>query len=133
MTRDRLAVERCPVFVASKILGKRWTILILQSLMRESARIGLRFNELHKDLDWISPKVLTERLRELESEGILHRDVDASTIPPKVSYRLTTKGQDLRGVLTMMQKWGLKYTDDHDSVCIGTGIERCDGCSSRVS
>ena len=133
MTRNRSTVENCPVFVASRILGKRWTILILQSLMRESARIGLRFNELQKDLDWISPKVLTERLRELETEGIFQRDIDASTIPPKVSYKLTTKGQDLRGVLTMMQQWGLKYTDQRGSICLGAGIEKCDDCRSRGS
>ncbi len=131
-SRDRVAVESCPVFIASNILGKRWTILILQSLMRESARLGLRFNQLQKDLEWISPKVLTERLRELETEGILDRNVDASTIPPKVSYKLTIKGQDLRGVLTLMQQWGSKYGGEKTSICMGVGFEKCDGCKTRT-
>jgi DNA-binding HxlR family transcriptional regulator len=124
-------VEGCPVFVASKILGKRWTIMILQSLMRDSAISGLRFNELHKDLNWISPKVLTERLREMESEGIVQRNVDASTMPTKVCYRLTTKGQDLRGVLTEMQQWGSKYGDE-TSNCTHIGFKKCDVCQSRI-
>ena len=74
--RIRSEVEGCPVFVPAQILGKRWAILVLQSLMTPRASNGLRFNELQKDLSWISPKVLTQRLRELEAEGILNRIVD---------------------------------------------------------
>ena len=72
--RSKEAVESCPVFIASRILGKRWTILILQSLMTPSAQDGLRFNEIHKSLDWISAKVLSGRLKELVNEGIVKRE-----------------------------------------------------------
>lgn len=129
--RVKSAVEVCPVYMASRILGKKWTILILQTLMRPRSAEEMRFSSIHRDLDWISPKVLTERLRELEHEGILERNVDAASIPPKVSYRLTRKGNDLRGVLEMMQLWGLKYGGSHSELCLGPGFENCKGCQER--
>ncbi|MHA1934019.1 MAG: winged helix-turn-helix transcriptional regulator [Candidatus Thorarchaeota archaeon] len=130
--RDRIAVENCPVFVTSQILGKRWTILILQALMMPKAGQGIRFSEIQKNLEWISPKVLTQRLRELEKENVLTRKVDASSIPPKVSYQLTAKGEELRDVLTMMQQWGMKYGSSDPGICNGVNFENCDGCTTRV-
>ena len=131
--RNRIAVESCPVFVTSRILGKRWTILILQALMMPKAEQGIRFNEIQKNLEWISPKVLTQRLRELETENVLTRKVDATTIPPKVTYQLTAKGDELRGVLTMMQQWGLKYGSADSDICTGENFENCDGCTTRIA
>ena len=131
--RIKSIVEVCPVYIASRILGKKWTILILQTLMRPRSAEEMRFSGIHRDLDWISPKVLTERLRELEHEGIVQRHVDATTIPPKVSYSLTQKGNDLRGVLEMMQRWGLKYGGSQTEVCLGPGFENCKGCQGRSS
>ena len=126
--RIRSEVEGCPVFVTAQILGKRWSILVLQSLMTPRASNGLRFNELQKDLSWISPKVLTQRLRELEAEGILNRIVDAENIPPKVTYNLTHKGEALRGVLTHMQQWGMEHGDKKTEHCLGSGFAHCQGC-----
>ncbi|MFW9800827.1 MAG: winged helix-turn-helix transcriptional regulator, partial [Candidatus Thorarchaeota archaeon] len=68
--RSKQDVENCPVFIASSILGKRWTLLILQTLMTHEATGGLRFGQIQSHLDWVSPKVLTQRLRELEDEMI---------------------------------------------------------------
>ncbi len=129
--RVKSAVEVCPVYMASRILGKKWTILILQTLMRPRSEEEMRFSNIHSDLDWISPKVLTERLRELEQERILERQVDASSIPPKVTYSLTRKGNDLRGVLEMMQRWGMKYGGSETGACLGPGFENCKGCQER--
>ncbi|MHA1904575.1 MAG: winged helix-turn-helix transcriptional regulator [Candidatus Thorarchaeota archaeon] len=131
--RNKLAVEKCPVFVTSQILGKRWTILILQALMMPKAQEGIRFSEIQRNLEWISPKVLTQRLRELENEMVLTRNVDATSIPPKVSYQLTAKGDDLREILTMLQQWGMKYGSSAPSVCNGVNFENCDGCAIRVT
>ncbi|MHA1577647.1 MAG: winged helix-turn-helix transcriptional regulator [Candidatus Thorarchaeota archaeon] len=126
--RIRSEVEGCPVFITSQILGKRWTILVLQTLMTTRASNGLRFNELQKDLSWISPKVLTQRLRELEAEGILNRFVDAKNIPPKVTYQLTQKGESLRIVLTHMQQWGMEHGGSKTEQCLGNGFSQCQGC-----
>ena len=129
--RIKSEVEECPVFITSQILGKRWTILVLQSLMTPNAAEGLRFNQIQKDLVWVSPKVLTQRLRELESEEIVTRVVNAKSIPPSVIYTLTLKGEALRGVLTHMQQWGMEYGGRQTTQCIGTGFAHCDGCRGK--
>ena len=124
----RESVEMCPVFAASHILGKRWSILIIQVLLRPQAVIGLRFSEIQKELSWISPKVLTQRLRELQESGIVSRDVDVSSIPPKVWYTLTEKGRDLGPALEAMQTWGMKHGGKVVAVCMGKGFEHCHEC-----
>ncbi|MFQ5832869.1 MAG: winged helix-turn-helix transcriptional regulator [Candidatus Thorarchaeota archaeon] len=126
--RSKQDVENCPVFIASNILGKRWTLLILQTLMTHEAAEGLRFGQIQSHLDWVSPKVLTQRLRELEHEMIITREVDASSIPAKVSYSLTNKGQDLRGIIQLMQNWGRKYGGDATAGCLGEDLEHCQSC-----
>ncbi|MFW9788343.1 MAG: winged helix-turn-helix transcriptional regulator [Candidatus Thorarchaeota archaeon] len=126
--RTKESVEMCPVFAASKILGKRWSILIIQVLLRPEAVIGMRFNELQKELSWISPKVLTQRLRELQEAGIISRDVDVSTIPPKVWYTLTDKGRDLSPSLEAMQDWGRKHGGRVVAECSHKGFENCRDC-----
>jgi len=108
-------------------------MLVLQILMVPEATDGLRFSTINKLLRWISPKVLTERLRELEQEGVLQRDVDASVIPPRVSYRLTKKGRDLQPVLEAIQAWGLKYGDNVVATCLGKGFNLCFSCPVRES
>ncbi|NHJ15232.1 MAG: transcriptional regulator [Candidatus Thorarchaeota archaeon] len=130
MTRSKEAVERCPVYMASRILGKKWSILILQSLMKTREGRDLRFSQIQRDLDWVSPKVLTQRLRELESEDIIHRSVDSSTIPAKVSYSLTEKGEALRDILILMQEWGIEYGDESAKSCMGQGkgFTHCHSC-----
>jgi DNA-binding HxlR family transcriptional regulator len=126
----REEVERCPVFIASQVLGKKWAILVLQELMTPEAQNGLRFNQIQGDLDWITPKVLTQRLRDLMAEDILQRTVDSSTIPPKVWYKLTEKGEGLRDTILSMQKWGRKFGGEITAACIRTNFEGCKACRS---
>ncbi|MFX1579605.1 MAG: winged helix-turn-helix transcriptional regulator [Promethearchaeota archaeon] len=126
--RTKETVEMCPVFAASRILGKRWSILVIQVLLRPEAAIGMRFNEIQKELSWISPKVLTQRLRELQEQGILSRDVDVTSIPPKVWYTLTEKGRDLGPSLEAMQAWGMKHGGKVVAVCLGKGFNNCKEC-----
>jgi DNA-binding HxlR family transcriptional regulator len=78
----------------SQISG-HWTLYILWTLDTSGP---LRFGELRRKVDGISTKVLTERLRMLESIGIVHRDY-APTIPPQVTYKLTDRGKELSGAL----------------------------------
>jgi DNA-binding HxlR family transcriptional regulator len=126
--RTKETVEMCPVFAASRILGKRWSILVIQVLLRPEAVIGMRFNEIQKELSWISPKVLTQRLRELQEQGILSRDVDVTSIPPKVWYTLTEKGRDLGPSLEAMQAWGMKHGGKVVAACLDKGFNNCKEC-----
>jgi DNA-binding HxlR family transcriptional regulator len=80
----------CSAETALKIISGRWKLLILRLLFEEVKRFG----ELQKDLPGITQKVLTQQLRELELDGIVHRQVYAQ-IPPKVEYSLTPLGETL--------------------------------------
>lgn len=94
----------CPVATTVQLIGNKWKLLILRNL---TAR-PWRFNELRKDLDGISQKVLTESLRSMESDGIIVRTVYAE-VPPRVEYSLSPLGETLRPILDAMQAWGSEY------------------------
>lgn len=91
---------------AVDLLGKRWTGLILRLLM-EGPR---RFSELSGELSAISERILSERLKELESEGVVERHVEPGP-PVRVEYRLTDKGQALWKVVDEIGKWADRWAD----------------------
>jgi DNA-binding HxlR family transcriptional regulator len=96
--------------------------------LRPEASIGLRFNELQKELSWVSPKILTQRLRELQEAEILTRTVDATNIPPAVWYKLTEKGSDLIDTLEAMQAWGQRHGGHVVDSCERRGFAHCREC-----
>jgi len=85
---------------AIQLLGKRWTGLILDAMMEGPKR----FCEMTAIVDGLSDRVLSDRLRELESEGVVERIVYPQ-IPVRVEYRLTEKGRDLRPVVQAIHTW----------------------------
>jgi DNA-binding HxlR family transcriptional regulator len=126
--RTRESAENCPIFLVTRILGKRWAILVLQELLASHNPEGAQFGELHRAISWVSPKVLTQRLRELETEDIVTRIVDASIIPARVHYKLTQKGQDFAPILDHMQDWGIKHGGEKTVGCLGEGTSSCREC-----
>ncbi|MDU3336839.1 helix-turn-helix domain-containing protein [Paraclostridium bifermentans] len=95
----------CPKFEnAFELLGKRWTGLIIRTLMSGQKR----FSDIADVIPNMSARMLTERLKELESEGIVVRKVYPE-IPVRVEYELTEKGQELRSVMDEIQKWAEKW------------------------
>jgi DNA-binding HxlR family transcriptional regulator len=92
-----------------KIIGGRWKVLILRELF-DGVR---RFGELHRALQGITQKMLTQQLRELEADGIIHREVYPE-VPPKVEYSLTARGESLRPILGTMHNWGLNYLKEQE-------------------
>lgn len=97
-------LPECPVATTVSIIGSKWKLLILRNLLTRP----WRFNELKKDLDGISQKVLTDSLRALEEDGIITRTVYPET-PPCVEYALSELGKSMRPILDAMQKWGTEY------------------------
>lgn len=91
----------CGVTNTLKIIGSKWTILILHQLCTEKKRFG----QLLKDLPGISPRTQSARLKELESNGIVSKKV-FSEIPLHVEYSLTPKGSSLRTIIDQMEEWG---------------------------
>ena len=96
--------SECPVNTTLSIIGGKWKVLILYNLSQETRR----FNELRRQLPDITQRMLTLQLRELEDDGIVHREVYAQ-VPPKVEYSLTDFGRTLLPVVHAMHQWGTAY------------------------
>ena len=104
----------CPVETTLDMIGGKYKALILWHLS-----VGkLRFSELKKVVVNATPKMLTQQLRELETDHLIHREV-FPVIPPKVEYSLTETGKSLIPVLTAMRDWGAEYlrSKDLESTC----------------
>lgn len=99
----------CPVEYTASILSNKWKCLIMRDLLEGTKR----FNELRKSVVGISQKVLTENLREMEKDGIITRKT-YPVVPPKVEYSLSKKGKELKPIIEMMKKYGMKYKDKND-------------------
>ena len=94
----------CPVATTVALIGSKWKLLIMRNLLSRP----WRFNELKKDLEGISQKVLTDSLRSMEADGLLTRTVYPE-VPPRVEYTLTELGYSLRPILEEMRVWGEEY------------------------
>ena len=92
---------RCTVEVTLGAIGGKWKAVILWHLSHKT----LRFSQLRRRLPGITQKMLTQQLRELERDGLLHREVFAE-VPPRVEYSLTELGRTLRPLLSLMCEWG---------------------------
>lgn len=106
--------ENCPVEATLELIGGKYKALILWHL----AEGKLRFSELHKVIKSATPKMLTQQLRELEAQALIHREV-FPVIPPKVEYSLTELGHSLMPILVAMRDWGAGYlrTKDMEPCC----------------
>jgi len=95
----------CPKFESAfEILGKRWTGLIIQTLLSGEKR----FSDIEDAIPNLSARMLTERFKELESNGIIVRHVYPET-PVRIVYELTDKGRELQKAMTEIQRWAEKW------------------------
>ncbi len=102
--KNKIEPRKGCVACAVKILGDKWTALILLD-MAEGQK---RFCEFERSLPGISPRTLSQRLDNLTEQKIISKK-SYSQVPPKVEYTLTDKGHDLIPVLKQMANWGSKY------------------------
>jgi DNA-binding HxlR family transcriptional regulator len=103
----RERIHGCPVETSLELLSGKWKPRLLWKLYQQDV---VRFGELRKQLPEITPKMLTQQLRELESDGLITRTVYAE-VPPKVEYRLSELGQTLGPVLDQLAVWGVAHHD----------------------
>ena len=94
----------CPVATTVRLIGSKWKLLIMRNLFMRP----WRFNELKRDLEGISQKVLTDSLRSMEADGIITRTVYPE-VPPRVEYALSDLGESMRPIMQAMEKWGKEY------------------------
>ena len=100
--------ENCPVETTLDLIGGKYKALILWHLSEKK----LRFSELKRMITNATPKMLTQQLRELEAQNLIHREV-FPVIPPKVEYSLTELGHSLMPILVAMRDWGANYMREH--------------------
>ena len=101
--------ETCPVAATMELIGGKYKALILWHLTESK----LRFSQLSKVIRGATPKMLTQQLRELESQNLIHREV-YPVVPPKVEYSLTETGRSLVPILMAMRDWGTGYLRRQD-------------------
>lgn len=103
-TRKQARTYICPVEATLDVIGGKWKAVILYHLLKSTVRFG----ELKRLLPKVTPQMLTAQLRELEADGIVHREVYRE-VPPKVEYSLTPFGQSLEAIIQQMYLWGMEY------------------------
>jgi DNA-binding HxlR family transcriptional regulator len=104
MAQEPISAVFCPRFHhAAELIGRRWTGAIVRALLHDLRRFG----ELEEAIPGLSNRMLSERLKELESEGIVKRTVSAETAeaPPRIEYALTVKGHALVPVVAALTSW----------------------------
>lgn len=118
----------CPVAATLDLIGGKYKALILWHLSEGT----LRFSELHRRISGATPKMLTQQLRELESQELISRQV-YPVIPPKVEYALTDLGRSLLPILVAMRDWGADYMRSHnrEAHCFMMDSNPC-GCDSHL-
>src|SRR5918911_4341507 len=103
----------CPLFHhAIELIGRRWTGVVLRAMMRGATR----FSDIAAEVPNLSDKMLAERLKELEAEGVIRRTVVPET-PVRVEYELTDKGRALEGVVKALDAWADRWVGP----CLGAG------------
>ena len=101
---EKLQNYHCPVETTLDLIGGKYKTLILWHL----AGGPQRFSQLQRLITRATPKMLTQQLRELEEDGVIHREV-FPVVPPRVEYTLTDLGRSLKPILDAMQSWGEAY------------------------
>lgn len=107
----------CPVEATLSLIGGKYKALILWKLISSP----MRFSELRRAIPAATPKMLTQQLRELEEDGLVHREV-FPVVPPRVEYSLTSFGQTIRPVLEAMYSWGTGYLE-HRGLKVSCSME----------
>lgn len=97
--------KSCPIEHTVNLIGHKWKVLIIRNLHNNGTQ---RFSELSKGINGISQKMLTQQLRQLETDGIIERKVYPE-VPPRVEYSLTDLGTSLKPILEAMNTWGIEH------------------------
>ena len=97
-------LPECPVATTVELIGSKWKLLILKYLLNRT----MRYNELKREIDGISQKVLTSTLKSMVEDGIVIR-TSYPEVPPRVEYSLSEIGESMRPVIDVMADWGNTY------------------------
>jgi len=99
--KKSVEIHECPVTYTMSKIGGKWKPIIMYLISKGGNRFGI----LQRGINGISKQMLTKQLRELEKDGILHREIYAE-IPPRVEYSVTALGETLMPIIGSMREWG---------------------------
>jgi DNA-binding HxlR family transcriptional regulator len=116
--------QRCPVTEALRRVGDKWSVLVMVLLGKRA----YRFNELQREIETISQRMLTRTLRGLEADGLVHREV-FPTVPPSVEYRLTPLGRTLLTPLSALADWVVEHQPEIAAARGGVDTDQARGYS----
>lgn len=108
MSATNQSEYNCPLEYTQKLIGGKWKPIILWYL---SIKGIMRYGELKKSLTNISHKMLSQQLKQLEGDGLIHRK-EYHQVPPKVEYSITDKGLTLLPLLKLMHNWALENIEE---------------------
>lgn len=102
LSKDEL--PDCPVATTLRLIGNKWKVFILQRLLDRP----YGFNELHRSIEGISEKALSDNLKALEADGIITKTMTDDN-PPRSIYSLSQTGDTMRPIISALEEWGLGY------------------------
>lgn len=108
MSKEKIIKEKpfhCPVAATFSQIGGKYKMIILYHLLEDGT---LRYNQIQKYIPQATAKMLAQQLRELENDGLVHREV-YPVVPPKTEYSLTERGISLKPVIDSVCEWGRTY------------------------
>ena len=114
------AVCLCPLEGVIDIISKKWALLIVNEIGNHKR---IRYNELMKELDKVSPKTLADTLRDLVKQNLIKRE-SFNEIPPRVDYTLTKEGEELREAILPILKWAISKKGTVVAHCSCSMIEK---------
>ena len=113
MNRPKEVQCSYPISYTLSVVGGKWKWVLLWILYNKGVQ---RYGEIKKVIPYITHKMLSGQLKELEADGLIQRE-EYHQIPPKVEYSLTERGRTLLPILKLMSDWGEKYMDDSVNTC----------------
>jgi DNA-binding HxlR family transcriptional regulator len=116
--------QDCTIYKTANFIGKRWTMLILLELYKGESK-WKRYSEIKRSMEEITPKILSQRLKELEKEGLITKKIDASEFPVKCEYSLTNSGDAFVKIIQDIKKWALKWKIKN-IVCEKANCKECE-------
>ena len=115
--------ETCTIYRTIDFISKKWTLLILLELYKTQGT--KRYSELKHSLLDITPKMLSSRLRELENQGLITKNIVTNVFPIKCEYTLTDSGKDFIRIIKDIKKWSL-YWKHKNKECAQQDCKQCE-------
>ena len=120
MNKDSNVICLCPLDGIIDVISKKWMLLVINEIGNHGR---IRYNDLMKELEGISPKTLADTLKELRKQGLVEREA-FNEIPPRVEYALTKSGNELRKAIIPILQWAISKKGTVVAHCSCTMIKK---------